>query len=122
MNAIDKEIEFIEISAVTAKRSVSLLQSLERLERNRDFRALFTTNYVTLEPARLVGLLDHPAQSSDADQASLQKEMISISVFMQYLVTIRRQGEAAAAALKTQEADLESLRAIDNPEDYEEEV
>lgn len=115
----EENVELIEISMEQAKSKIALMECIDRLTRNRDFKKIFTEGYFEKEPARLVKLKADP-QAADPDyQASILKQIDSIGCLHQYLRAIHVQGQMAQRELVAHEEALEAELRGDNEEgDY----
>lgn len=100
----------IQIDLDEAKKKVKLLEALERLQRNKDYKLLIEEEYLRQEPLRLVSCLADPALQAPHMQASFVADMRAGSALNSFYLLVRRNGEAAYQAIKDGEEQLENLR------------
>jgi DNA-binding transcriptional regulator YhcF (GntR family) len=105
------DLETIELSIEHAKKAIALKTSVERLTRNRDFKAVFTEGYFEKEAQRLVFLKADPSMQDEADQKEIIKQIDAIGVLRQYLSTQMHLGRMAEKALEEDERTREELLA-----------
>lgn len=108
MSPEQNEVEQIEIERAEAERLVDLRDSLDRLQKNRDFKKVILDGYVKNEPTRLAQALADPTVFEFAEH--IEKQIHSIGWFCAYLRTIRQaagQAENALAELRRYEAELD---------------
>ena len=88
-------IQELEANIESAKESIELGLSLERLFSNRDFKKVVLNGYFTEEAVRLVHLKGAPeSQTSDA-QKSIVDKIDAISSFSNFLKDIANKAELA---------------------------
>lgn len=91
----EKYIKELEANIESAKESIELGASLERLFSNRDFKKVVLNGYFKEEAVRLVHLKGAPeSQNSDA-QMSIVNKIDAISSFSNFLKDIARDAELA---------------------------
>lgn len=103
------DLETIELSIKHAKKSVDLMKSVDRLTKNRDFKAVFLDGYFEKEAVRLVLLKADPNMQSEESQAEIIKQMDSIGSVRQYLSAIIQMGRMAEKAIADDEATREAI-------------
>jgi predicted ATPase with chaperone activity len=108
---MSQDLETIELSIKHAKKSVDLMKSLDRLTRNRDFKALFLEGYFEKEPVRLVTLKADPNMQDAESQEAIIKQMDAIGTVRQYLSGILQMGRMAEKAIADDEATREEMLA-----------
>lgn len=90
-----KYIQELEANIESAKESIELGLSLERLFSNRDFKKVVLNGYFAEEAVRLVHLKGAPeSQTSDA-QKSIVDKIDAISSFSNFLKDIANKAELA---------------------------
>lgn len=105
------EINAIERNVKDAKELKALGTSLERLVNNRDFQKVIKQGYFADEAVRLVHAKGDPACQTTEKQASIIRQMDSISNLNQYFQTILHTAGLADKAIEEGEAVLEEMRA-----------
>ena len=105
------EIQQLDRSIQQAQKIVDLGDSLERLRNNRDFKKIISEGYFEKEAVRLVHLLSDTNMQSLESQQSIQKQMIGVGMFHQYLQTISIQAQMAARGLAADEQTRAELLA-----------
>lgn len=108
------QVEQLQLSIKAAQDRIGLAQSLERLKKNRDFHAVISQGYLIDEALRLVYLKADDAMQTPARQEQITKQIDGLGTFSAYLSTIEFLGRQA---LRTIEADEETLEAIRNGEE-----
>ena len=106
---IQKAEQEISVSIEQAKEFLDRRDMLARLERNDDFKKLILELYLEKEPARLVGLLADP-EMSDKDFEHINRDLMGISSFKQFLVNTYRLARQFEAMIERSEQELENLR------------
>lgn len=104
-------IETIELTIEQAKKSIDLMKRMERLYKNRDFKAIFEDDYFDNYTRNTVYLLSDPNMQGEAEQADLLKDLEAIGRVRTYLGSIFQKGRLAEKTLKDSEVTLEELRA-----------
>ena len=105
------EIQQLDRSIQQAQKIVDLGDSLERLRNNKDFKKLISEGYFEKEAVRLVHLLSDTNMQSLEAQQSIQKQMIGVGMFHQYLQTIAIQAQMANRGLAADEQTRAELLA-----------
>ncbi len=106
----------ISISIEQAKSLIEKGEKLERLNHDKDFRELFLEGYFRDESARLVGLLMDP-ETDDKNREDINRDLIGISAFRQYVINIRKIAKMMHAQVVRSEKAIESLRKAEVEED-----
>ena len=107
---MNSEIEQLEHSIQVSKKSVDLGNALERLLRNRDFKAVILEGYLKDEAIRLVHLKADPAMQTSASQASIISQIDAVGAVTSYLREVRRQADQGKKVMLEAEEVLEELR------------
>lgn len=105
---MSNEIERLEITIEQAREEVAKRDRMERLLENADFKELFTDGYLLHEASRLVLLKGDPRVDAEM-QAQIDKDIIAIGCFRQYIATIITTGNMAERAIKNDEQTLQEL-------------
>jgi hypothetical protein len=96
----------MQLTLEQAKTWVTQAEMLERLERNRDFKKLFTEGLLRDEAVRLV----HVRKSAETDaetRVGYDSLIDAIGELNDFLRSIKIKGEAAAKALAAYDRDVE---------------
>jgi hypothetical protein len=105
------EINSIERDVKDAKEQKALGTALERLITNRDFQKVIKAGYFEAEAVRLVHAKGDPACQTPEKQASIIRQIDSISNLNQYFQTVLHMAGLAEKSVQESEAILEELRA-----------
>ena len=105
------EINSIEREVKEAKELKAMGACLERLSINRDFLKVIKVGYFEVEAVRLVHAKGDPACYSPEKQASIIRQMDSISNLNQYFKTIMYKANLAEKSIEDSEAILDEIRA-----------
>lgn len=101
------DIETIEVSIDEAKKVVKRGEALDRLMKNRDFKALFLEGYFKEEAQRLVSI------SADPNMKPYREEIMdnikAISITQQYLSLIGRTADMAAQQIEDLQGERDLL-------------
>lgn len=107
---MSEQYKELEVNIQEAKKMVDLGNALERLEKNRDFKKLFTEGYFREEAIRLVHLKGDANMQSEDMQKAITTAMDGITQVTQYCNRIRHSAYLAEKAIEDNEATLEELR------------
>lgn len=99
----------IEIDIEYARKTIELGEIVKRLELNDDFRTLVIEGYFRDDAARVVMLKADPEFQTDERQCKLDKDILGIAVFGEYLRTKKLLGTMAQEAIKADELTREEL-------------
>lgn len=105
------ELETLELNIKAAKKSVDLMKSVERLTKNRDFKAVILEGLFEQEAIRLVTLKGDPSMQSAEDQEAILKQMDAIGGLRSYLTATMQMGRMAEKAIKEDEETREEMLA-----------
>lgn len=105
-NQNEADLQTINVSIEQAQKDVDKRESLYRLMKNRDFKALFMKGFFEEEAIRLVELKSHPAQQGELEQLIIDNQIRSIGMLKQFMNTIRVKGDMSERAI----ADHEQMR------------
>lgn len=97
----EEQLEQIELNMAEAKRFIELRTSLQRLEKNRDFKKLISEYYFKEEAARLV--MAKSAGLDETQQAVIDKMIYGIGSLAKFLDSTMSRGAEAELALKENE-------------------
>ncbi|WP_289100986.1 hypothetical protein [uncultured Marinobacter sp.] len=106
-----QDVVELEMNIKEAKELVELGKSLERLEKNRDFKKVIQEHYLNKEAVRLVHAKGDAAMQDPKHQANILRDIDGIGSFTQFLNFLRYQAEMAKDAIRECEDVLDDLRA-----------
>lgn len=99
MTEVNDEVQELQMERATAERAVALLESLERLQANKDFQEIFLQVYFKDEPSRLVMLKADKTQANPESQEDIYRQIDGIGQCHQYLQNIGILGRMSRNAL-----------------------
>ena len=99
MSSIDEQLDAIELSIEQAEVSVKKMTSLQTLTNNKEFSNIILDGYFKEEASRLVLIKAEPSMNSEEDQREIDKSIIAIGYFRQYLNTIMQMGKMSQKAM-----------------------
>lgn len=105
----NQSLETIELSIKHAKQNVELMRSLDKLTKNKDFKAIFLEGYFEKEPARLCMLKSNPEMQSEDDQLAIVKQIDAIGALRQYFIAINQIGRMSEKAISEDEQTREEI-------------
>ncbi|AUR87167.1 coil containing protein [Vibrio phage 1.097.O._10N.286.49.B3] len=105
------DIQQIELTKEQAEQSVKLMERLDRLNKNRDFKAIIEDELFDSYSKSLVLLLSDPSMQEDVVQKDLILDMQMIGRFRQFLSGVFQKGRLAEKTLEDTTRQLEELRA-----------
>lgn len=105
----DQAIQYVELTLEAAKQQAGLLEALQRLERNRDFRKVILDGYFRDEPARLASLLAEPRLTTE-QKADTLNSIKAVGELQQWFLKVRTFGDQAQKAIIDHEEELRILR------------
>jgi len=105
------EVKEIEMNIKQAREIVDLNKSLERLEKNKDFKKLIQGEYLHNEAVRLVHLKSDSNMQHADKQRDVTRDIDAIGSFAQFLNMIGFKAQMAQDAINECEMSLDELRA-----------
>lgn len=112
----DIDLETIEVSMDHAKAAVALKKNLERLTKNRDFKAVVLHGYFEEEAQRLVHLKAVPAMQTPEHQADIIKQIDAIGAVRNYFNTVMHFGIQSEKEITSLEETREEILAGEGEE------
>ncbi len=109
MNQNQADLQEIEVSLETAKKSVDTFKAFERLRLNKDFQLIIEKGYFEDEAIRLVAAKSSPL--SVEDQVEVDKDIIGVGRLRQYFIAITQHGRAQENAIKSFEDEQAAILA-----------
>ena len=107
------QLERIELDIEEAGKAVELLNALDRLHNNKDFNLLIDENYFVTAASNAVLMKSQPSAQTTEFQAALDKEIIGIGTFRQYLSRVHAQGITASKTIEDCAETREEILAED---------
>ena len=104
-----QELELIEVSIEHAQGLVAKADALRRLCDNEDFKNVFLDHYLVGEASRAVRLMAEPSQQGPKEQDALQKMLIGIGQFDQFMRCTFTMGDMAAQGIEEDKATYNRL-------------
>lgn len=108
---LEQEIEQLEMSMQDAKNNIKLLDAMERLQKNRDFKLLVESEYFEKEAARAVGMKSSPNFQEDREQKLVDNVIIGIGQLQQFFNKIFQVGMMSKRSLEEYEDEHQRLLA-----------
>lgn len=110
---MDKEaqIKALDRNIKEAKQFLDMGVALERLQANKDFRAVIKSGYFEQEAIRLVHLKAAPDMQTAEKQADIVRQMDAIGALNQYFQTVFYKAEMADKNIEADELTREELLA-----------
>ena len=105
------DIQTLELTKEQAQKKIERMTRLERLTKNRDWKALIDDELFNEYAKQLVLLKSDPALREEADQADLELEIQMVGRFRLFLQSIFQEGRMAEKSIKDADAMIEDLRA-----------
>lgn len=102
-------VEAIELSIEHAKKAVNKMHSLERLLKNRDFKAVIGEGYFKDAAIEMVAAKALPNTQSEAMQAQIIKDIDAIGSLQKYLNLVNQFGRQAEKAIVDHEEELTEM-------------
>jgi hypothetical protein len=112
-----EDLHQIELGIDTAKKMVKEAESIDRLFKNRDFKAIITEGYFKEFAAVLVQRKALPAMQTETEQKSIDNAITGIGELQQFLFTKRMQGKQVAKELNEMESVRDELLQEDATEE-----
>lgn len=100
----EETLQVIEISLGAANDMVEFGKAIERLQKNKDFKRVVIDGYLNAEAVRLV----HQRSQPGMDVAEIDKAIVGIGQFVQYLNVQKQKSAMAAKSI----LELESERSL----------
>jgi len=107
----EQDLEQIELSLEHAKLSIDNMKALNTLSHDKNFVKLITEGYFRDEASRLVLLKADNSMQKEEHQATIEKSIIAVGYFRQYLSTIYQLGNMAEKAMADDEITREEIQA-----------
>ena len=101
---LNNDVQEIQIDISQAKEAIRLGELVEQLEQVPEFRELIIEGYFKTDAARLVMLKSDPEFQSNERQFQIDRDILGISVFGEYLRVKKMLGIMAADSLASHEA------------------
>jgi|TARA_B110000914_G_scaffold187462_1_gene171957 hypothetical protein len=105
----DTTVEEIQVDIDEAKATIEMMDSLNRLGKNKDFEKIINDGYFKEEAYRLVHLKAAPAMQAPERQEALLKAIDAIGALQQHFHMIYVMGQQAQDALQQADIALEEM-------------
>jgi len=107
----EHDLQVVEVSIEQAKKAIKLGDSVDRLLKSRDFKAVITEGYFEQEAIRLVHAKAHPEMDNPNSQASIIGQMDSIGHLYAHLNLLRGLAQQARKSMNEYENTREEILA-----------
>jgi hypothetical protein len=94
----NQSTDVVELAEVDVSYWADLLDSLERLEKNEDFKKVIVNYYIKSKALDSVSLLAHPGIKKQGQRADVMEDLVAISNLQYALFMVRQLGEGAKAS------------------------
>lgn len=108
---MNSEVQELELNIEDAKKRLDYSHALERLSNNPDFKKIVQDGYFVDEAVRLVHLKSDANMQDERQQKNLERDIMAIGSFRQYLDRIHRDAEGVQEAIDECEDALTEARA-----------
>lgn len=107
----DNQIEILENTIEQAESDVALMKKLEKLSKNKDFKAIIEDELLNNYARNLVLLLSDPSMQSEDRQADIIKDLEMVGRFRLFLNAIFQKGHQATKTIKDCTDEIDVLRS-----------
>ena len=104
------EVDAIEVSIEDCKAAIALDDSLEKLWKNPDFKAVIVEGYFRSYAIDMVNAKSNPGCQREEVQTAIIKSIDGIGALRQYFAKLENEANMAKNALAESEEELEILR------------
>lgn len=104
------DIETLELTIEQAKKSVDLMNRMDRLRKNRDFKVIFEDELFDNYTRSTAYLLSDPQMQGENEQKDLQLELQAIGRVRQFFSAIYQKGRIAEKSIEDSQNTIEELR------------
>lgn len=104
-----EEFQSIERNIADAKDIASVGEALERLKKNKDFKAVILEGYFKAEAIRLVHLRGDPAFQTPERKQSILNQIDAIGILSGFFYQIEHKTRMAEQAIRSGEEELEEM-------------
>lgn len=108
---MSNDIERLELTVEQANKSIKLMEQLEKLNKNREFKAIIEEELLDNYARNTVYLLSDPSCAGEADQSDLIKDLEMIGRFRMFLSSIYQKGHVATKSIADANEMIDELRA-----------
>lgn len=96
----EEAVEEVRVTEEQAKYHIEMMDALERLYKNKDFKTVFLDGYFKEEASRLVLLrADHNIQQEEKTVQSIDDKIVGIGELRQFLLTVFARGRQMKDAI-----------------------
>jgi hypothetical protein len=104
------QIETLELSIEQAQKSVKLMNQMDKLRKNKEFKAIIEDELLDNYARNTVYLLSDPNMSGEAEQADLIKDLEMVGRVRQFFSTIYQKGRMAEKTIIDSNVTIDELR------------
>ena len=110
---LEQEVVMIENSIKQSRAKVALAESLNKLLKNKDFKAVFLDHFMVSEVSRTVRLMADPSCQDPKQQQLFQNMLTAVGQVDQFIQKTLMMGDRALNDITDDEAALEEI--LSNP-------
>lgn len=118
----DQQASAIRQSIKQAKVVITLRDQLARLEKNKDFKAVFNKEYFDRYMRNQVELLANPAMQDPVARQTLHNAIEGISQLNYWMILIKQEAVRAERSIQSSQEELDYLLNEEEDEDNMEEI
>ena len=107
----ENELEMIELSTEQAKEKIALAEALERLQKNRDYKKIFTNKFFNTHATRLVKLKADMRMQDEPNQKYINSQIDAIGQLNQFMLFVKQEGVIAEQTIASNEEARESIHS-----------
>lgn len=111
-------LQGLEFQKKAHQEALKLSEALERLQKNKDYKAVFETELFKVFAAECVMAKGNPAMQGESQQKAIDADIQMLGTLNSRLVSIHALGANAPEALKA--IDLEIERLVNSDDEDEE--
>lgn len=100
MTTRTQQLEAIRAQLKDAQETQAMLEVLDRLERNRDYKKVVTEGFLKTHVLEQTSMIARPDAQHELVQQSIQKALTGASAFHAYITSLRQMGNAAAQTIE----------------------
>lgn len=105
------DIETLELTIEQAEKSVELMKRMDKLRKNRDFKAIIEDELLDNYARNTSYLVADPTLQGEDEQRDLLMELQMIGRVRQFFSAIYQKGRIAEKTIADSKAEIDELRA-----------
>ena len=107
----DNELQQINLTIEEAQKHIEKMEALDRLRSNKDFTLIIEQGYFVDQAAELVAAKCAPEMSSDEQQKAVDRLILGVGGFQQYLNKLYHLGNQSKRAMSDYYATRDEIMA-----------